>query len=91
MKESITLHEIQEHIETEPILKVVGGKIFVEGVETTDDELIGIAFKDFAEKLHEKGMNFDSGLIYAQEMYGQDYADKQREADEIVNDIEDSF
>lgn len=54
MNDFIQILEIKEHIETEPILKVVDGKIFVEGVETTDDELIGIAFKDFAEQLKNK-------------------------------------
>lgn len=35
------------------MLKVINGKIYVEEVETTDAELIGMAFKDFAEKLNE--------------------------------------
>lgn len=64
MKGHIEIKVIQDLIETEPLLKVVEGKIFVQGVETIDPELIGMAFKDFAEKLQEKGMNFDSGLIY---------------------------
>lgn len=33
------------------MLEVKDGKIFVEGVETIDAELIGFAFKDFAEGL----------------------------------------
>lgn len=44
------------------MLKVINGKIYVEEVETTDAELIGMAFKDFAEKLHNKKQldcNFD--------------------------------
>lgn len=32
-------------------LEVIDGKIFVEGVETIDAELIGMAFLDFAENL----------------------------------------
>jgi len=36
------------------MLEVKDGKIFVEGIETTDVELIGLAFKDFAEKTQGK-------------------------------------
>lgn len=36
------------------MLEVKDGKIFVEGVETIDAELIGMAFKDFAEALKNK-------------------------------------
>lgn len=51
---------IEEPIETEPLLKMVKGKIFVEGVETIDAELIGMAFKDFAERLTLDNKHFNS-------------------------------
>jgi len=36
------------------MLEVKDGKIYVEGVETIDPELIGMAFLDFAEDLFNK-------------------------------------
>lgn len=51
MKGNIELKKIGFTDETEPTLRVIDGKIFVEGVETIDAELIGMAFKDFAEGL----------------------------------------
>ncbi len=36
------------------MLEVKDGKIYVEGVETNDPELIGFAFMDFAEGLFNK-------------------------------------
>lgn len=44
------------------MLKVIDGKIYVNNIETNDTELIGNAFKDFAEALHDKknlDCNFD--------------------------------
>lgn len=65
MKGNLEIKKIEDTIETEPILKIVDGKIFVEGVETIDDELIGIAFKDFAEQLQSRRleMNSDHAII----------------------------
>lgn len=60
MKGTFQIIEIGEPIETEPLLKVVDGKIFVEGVETIDNELIGMAFKDFAERLSENRKDLNS-------------------------------
>lgn len=42
------------------MLEVKDGKIFVEGAETIDAELIGMAFKDFAEQLHANKKDFNS-------------------------------
>lgn len=42
------------------MLEVREGKIFVEGVETIDPELIGFAFLDFSEKLAENNKHFNS-------------------------------
>lgn len=60
MKGTFQIIEIGEPIETEPLLKVVDGKIFVEGVETIDTDLIGMAFKDFVENIHESKNDFNS-------------------------------
>lgn len=50
----------QEHEETAPTLQVIEGKIFVEGIETIDPELIGMAFKDFAEQLNDRRLELNS-------------------------------
>lgn len=45
------------------MLEIKDGKIYVEGVETIDPELIGMAFLDFAERLS-KNTVFDSNPIF---------------------------
>jgi len=45
------------------MLEVKDGKIFVEGVETIDAELIGMAFLDFSEDISKNGMNWKSSLV----------------------------
>lgn len=40
------------------MLEVKGGKIFVEGVETINAELIGMAFLDFAEECTKRDLNW---------------------------------
>lgn len=42
------------------MIEVIDGKIYVEGVETIDAELIGMAFLDFAEDLKLCGIDFNS-------------------------------
>ena len=84
------------------MLEIKDGKIYVEGVETIDPELIGMAFLDFAEQMKNKVICNDPVLcigedwsssdivgVYLEPKYDQDYQDKQRLADEIVNDFED--
>jgi hypothetical protein len=60
MQGNIEFKKNQEPIEDEPLLKIIEGKIFVEGIETIDDELIGIAFKDFAERITWQNKHFNS-------------------------------
>jgi len=45
------------------MLEIKDGKIFVEGVETIDTELIGMAFLDFAEDVSSHGLNWKSSLV----------------------------
>jgi len=44
----------------EPTLKVEDGKIFVEGVETYDAELIGFAFLDFSQELKDRRLDMNT-------------------------------
>ncbi len=53
------------------MLEVKNGKIFVEGVETIDAELIGMAFKDFAENISKK--NIDCELQLNDNYFDNDY------------------
>lgn len=55
------------------MLEVKNGKIFVEGVETIDDELIGLAFKDFAENLSNN--NVDCELQLCNNYFDNDYVE----------------
>lgn len=56
------------------MLKVIDGKIYVNNIETNDTELIGNAFKDFAEQLN-KNVVFDSDPVYhnSKEWNPEDY------------------
>lgn len=53
------------------MLEVKEGKIFVEGVETIDPELIGFAFMDFAENLSKN--NMDAELKLKDTSFNNDY------------------
>jgi len=46
------------------MLEVKDGKIYVEGVETIDPELIGFAFLDFAQELSQTNHEFNSEIIF---------------------------
>lgn len=39
-----------------PIIEIVNGRVFVEGKETVDPTLIGLALLDFAESIEKDGM-----------------------------------
>jgi len=47
----------------EPTLKVVDGKIYVEGVETNDAELIGFAFLDFSQELKDRRLDMNTDQV----------------------------
>lgn len=55
------------------MLEVKDGKIFVEGVETIDAELIGMAFKDFAENISKN--NVDCELKLNDNYFDNDYVE----------------
>lgn len=55
------------------MLEVKDGKIYVEGVETTDPELIGFAFIDFAENLTKN--NVDAELKLKDNHFDNDYVE----------------
>lgn len=46
------------------MLKVIDGKIYVNNIETNDTELIGNAFKDFAEILKTGELSFDAENLF---------------------------
>ncbi len=52
------------------MLKVIDGKIYVNNIETNDTELIGNAFKDFAEMISRHNYKFDSTLLIDFEGFG---------------------
>jgi len=55
------------------MLEVKEGKIFVEGVETIDPELIGLAFMDFAENISKN--NVDCELQLKDNHFDNDYVE----------------
>lgn len=55
------------------MLEVKYGKIYVEGVETNDPELIGFAFMDFAENLTKN--NIDAELKLKDNHFDNDYVE----------------
>lgn len=55
------------------MLEVKNGKIFVEGVETIDPELIGMAFMDFAENISKN--NVDCELQLKDNHFDNDYGE----------------
>lgn len=55
------------------MLKVIDGKIYVNNIETNDTELIGNAFKDFAEMISKQNCKFDSTLLIDFEGFEKEY------------------